>query len=257
MSETLTSGRDDDTAPIPVVVEAPSPPVSPGRHAAPPARHDAAWWALRIARETGIILGIALLASIVVRLILVEPLYVSGPAMSPTLQAGDRVAVAKGLGVLTGLSRGDVVAFSDPGDWQDVSVASSGPLSTALAVLGLAPAPGDDVVMRVIAVGGDRVECCDPQGRLVLNGEPLVEDYLPANMPTDQVEFAVVVPADGYFVLGDDRSQARDSRYHLDVNDGAVPDADVIGRVIMRAWPPQLLTTPAVFADVPEPASAP
>ncbi|TEX52480.1 MAG: signal peptidase I, partial [Actinomycetales bacterium mxb001] len=209
------------------------------------------------AREAGIVLGIALLASILVRLVLLEPLYVSGPAMSPTLGAGDRVLVAKGLSSVTGLSRGDVVAFADPDNWQDIPAPSTSVFSTALAVLGIAPSPGDDVVMRVIGVGGDRVECCDAQGRILVNGQAVDEDYLPAGMPTDQVTFDVVVPADSYFVLGDDRALARDSRYHLEVNDGAVPDANVIGRVILRAWPPQVLTTPEVFASVPDPQGAP
>lgn len=253
MDETLAPGRDDDTAEIPVVVTAPAH----GRHAAPPPRRGAGWWALRIAREAGIVLGIALLASILVRLVLVEPLYVASPAMSPTLSAGDRVLVAKGLSSVTGLSRGDIVAFADPDDWQDVRTSSASALSTVLAVLGVAPSPSDDVVMRVIGLGGDRVECCDAQGRIILNGQALDEDYLPAGMPTDQVAFDVVVPADAYFVLGDDRAAARDSRYHLEVDNGAVADADVLGRVVMRAWPPQVLTTPEVFASVPEPQGAP
>ena len=253
MDETLAPGRDDDTAEIPVVAST----SAHGRHAAPPPRRSAGWWALRIAREAGIVLGIALLASILVRLVLLEPLYVSGPAMSPTLGAGDRVLVAKGLSSVTGLSRGDVVAFADPDNWQDIPAPSTSVFSTALAVLGIAPSPDDDVVMRVIGVGGDRVECCDAQGRILVNGQAVDEDYLPAGMPTDQVTFDVVVPADSYFVLGDDRALARDSRYHLEVNDGAVPDANVLGRVIMRAWPPQVLTTPEVFASVPEPQGAP
>lgn len=253
MDETLAPSRDDDTAEIPAVTS----PSAHGRHAAPPPRRSAGWWTLRIARETGIVLGIALLASILVRLVLLEPLYVASPAMSPTLGAGDRVLVAKGLSSVTGLSRGDVVAFADPDNWQDIPAPSTSVFSTALAVLGIAPSPGDDVVMRVIGVGGDRVECCDAQGRILVNGQAVDEDYLPAGMPTDQVTFDVVVPADSYFVLGDDRALARDSRYHLEVNDGAVPDANVLGRVIMRAWPPQVLTTPEVFASVPDPQGAP
>ena len=248
MEQALRAGRDDDTAEIPVVTQ----PPTAGRHAAPPKRRGGAWWAVRIARETAIVLGIALLASVLVRLVLVEPLHVAGPAMSPTLQPGDRVLVGSGITGLMGVSRGDVVAFTDPGDWQNLVVPAPSPLASVAAVLGLAPAPGDDLVMRVVGVSGDRVVCCDADGRIAVNGVPLDEDYLAPGMPTDQVTFDVVVPDDSYFVLGDDRTLVRDSRRHLSVDSGAVPRSSVIGRVVMRAWPPQVLTTPEVFASVPD-----
>lgn len=248
--------RDDDTAPIPVVVEPPR-----ARHAAPPPHHGAGWWALRIARETAIVLAIALLASIVIRLVLAQPMYVPDAAMSNTLQPGDRVLVAKGLSAVTGRSRGDVVAFADPGGWSQVEVPSAGIGDRMLAFLGLAPATsGDALVMRVIAVGGDRIECCNADGRIVLNGVPLAESYLPPGMPTDQVTFEVTVPQDAVFVMGDDRVNARDSRYHLDTDSGAVPTSRLLGRAVLVLWPLghlQALTTPAEFSDVPEPTASP
>ena len=248
--------RNDDTAPIPVVVESPR-----ARHAAPPPHHGAGWWAMRIARETGIVLAIALLASIVIRLVLAQPMYVPDAAMADTLQPGDRVLVAKGLSAVTGLSRGDVVAFADPGGWSDLPAPSVGIGDRILAFLGLAPATsGEEMVMRVIAVGGDRIACCNADGRIVLNGMPLAEAYLPVGMPTDQVAFEVTVPEDAVFVLGDDRVNARDSRYHLDADSGAVPTSRLFGRAILVLWPLghlQALTTPAEFADVPEPTVAP
>lgn len=114
--------------------------------------------------------------------------------------------------------------------------------------------------MRVIAVGGDRIACCNADGRIVLNGEPLVESYLPPDMPTDQVTFEVTVPDDAVFVMGDDRVNSRDSRYHLDADHGAVPASRLLGRAVLVLWPPghlQVLTTPVEFADVPEPAASP
>lgn len=248
--------RNDDTAPIPVVVEPPR-----ARHAAPPPHHGAGWWAIRIARETGIVLAIALLASIVIRLVLAQPMYVPDAAMSDTLRPGDRVLVAKGLSAVTGLSRGDVVAFADPGGWSALEVPPASIGDRILASLGLAPVTsGDALVMRVIAAGGDRVACCNAQGRIVLNGMPLEESYLPPGMPTDQVTFDVTVPEDAVFVMGDDRVNSRDSRYHLDVDSGAVPTSGLVGRAVLVLWPLghlQALTTPAEFADVPEPPASP
>ena len=252
MDETLAPGRDDHSATA-TVAPAPRPR---GRHAAPRPTRDARWWALRIAREGGIILGIALAASILVRLVIAQPVYVPGDAMSPTLNAGDRVLLARGPFALAVPARGDVVAFADPGGWQEIDSAPESGLATAFAVLGLAPMRTADVVMRVIAVGGDRIKCCDSQGRLVINGEALDESYLPQGTATDQIAFNVVVPADSYFVLGDNRASARDSRYHLSDNSGAIARSDIAGRILMRLWPPRTLGAPAAFDTIPEPKPA-
>lgn len=247
-----TPAPDDDSGATPVI-EASRPR---GRHAAPRPARGAQWWALRIAREGGIILGIAVAASILVRLVIAQPVYVPSDAMSPTLLPGDRVLLARGPFALAAPSRGDIVAFSDPGGWQEMDADPTSVASTVLAVLGLAPMRTGDVVMRVVAIGGDRIKCCDSQGRLVINGESLDEAYLPPGTPTDQVEFNVVVPADSYFVLGDDRSIARDSRYHLSDNAGAVARSDITGRIFLRLWPPRTLASPAAFDAIPDPKRA-
>ena len=66
-------------------------------------------------------------------------------------------------------------------------------LRSSLTFVGLLPSDsGQDLVKRVIGIAGDRVACCDAQGRIVLNGVPLDEDYIIG--PTDQVRFDIVVP---------------------------------------------------------------
>ena len=92
-------------------------------------------------------------------------------------------------------------------------------------------------VARVVAVSGQRVVCCDTEGRITVDGRALEEPY--ASGATDQVTFDVVVPDDRIFVLADNRSTARDSRILLDEDGGALPATDVIGRVIFVAWPPR------------------
>jgi len=253
VEETLTHGRNDDTAPIPVVGDTPAR----GRHAAPPARHGASAWVLRIAREGGIILGLALLASVLVRLVIAQPIYVAGTGMGPTLDAGDRALVGRVVLAVMAPARGDVIAFEDPGGWQELALPNDSAVYRVLGVLGLAPVPNTDVIMRVAAVGGDRISCCDPSGRIVVNGRALDEPYLPQAMPTDQVTFDVVVPPDSYFVLGDDRAAAQDSRYHLGKDSGAISRADLRGIIIMRLWPPQVLATPAAYDDIPDIQASP
>jgi signal peptidase I len=124
-------------------------------------------------------------------------------------------------------------------------------VTKGLTFIGVLPADsGQDLVKRVIATGGDRIACCDDQGRIVLNGVPLNENYIVG--PTDQVFFDVTIPDDGVFVMGDNRGDSRDSRFHLDVNNGAVPTDNVVGRVVIVVWPLArwaFEAIPAIFED--------
>ena len=89
----------------------------------------------------------------------------------------------------------------------------------------------------VIGVGGDHVRCCSTDGRIVLNGVPLTEPYIKPGDTTDDVRFDVVVPEDRVFVMGDNRNASADSRYHLNDNQGTVPEENVVGRVVLTVWP--------------------
>jgi signal peptidase I len=81
------------------------------------------------------------------------------------------------------------------------------------------------------------VKCCDAQGRIEVNGEGVDEPYLKEGSVTDQVTFEVLVPEGSVFVMGDNRGNSEDSRFHLDKNNGMVPLEEIIGRVAMRIWP--------------------
>ena len=211
-------------------------------------------------RDTVIVLIVALLLSVLTRTLLVQAFYVPSGSMLPTLQLQDRILASK----LTGgdVQRGDVVVFADPGGWLPAAVPEGGiggALRTGLTWVGLLPSDADDnLVKRVIGLGGDRVVCCD-KGRIEVNGSPLVEPYL-APGGTDQVRFDVVVPADRMFVMGDNRAHSEDSRFHLGVDSGTVPLADVVGPVIAVVWPAanwQRFSPPATFAQVPASRVAP
>lgn len=68
-------------------------------------------------------------------------------------------------------------------------------------------------IRRVVGLPGDHVVCCDAQGRIKVNGKPLNETYLyPGDKPS-QTRFDVTVPSGEYWLLGDHRSVANDSRY--------------------------------------------
>lgn len=108
----------------------------------------------------------------------------------------------------------------------------------ALSALGLAEPSDTDFVKRVVGVGGDDVVCCDQGGRIAVNGVPLEEPYLYAGDSASKVPFRIVVPLGTLWVMGDHRSQSRDSRDHLgEPGGGMVPVEKVIGRADWLGWP--------------------
>lgn len=210
-------------------------------------------------RDTVIVLVVALLLSVLTRTFLVQAFYVPSGSMLPTLQLDDRILASKLSG--SDVQRGDIVVFQDPGGWlPPVQHAGGlfGAVRTGLTWIGLLPSDSDDnLVKRVVGLGGDRVACCDDGGRITVNGHPLTEPYL-APGGTDQVRFDVVVPKGRMFVMGDNRGHSEDSRFHLDEDDGTVPVANIVGPVVATVWPLsswERFSPPATFAGVPAPGT--
>ncbi len=152
---------------------------------------------------------------------------------------------------------GDIVLFSDRGGWEPDVVPEGGvqgKIRDALMFVGLLPSDtGEDLVKRVIAVGRDRISCCDAKGRIVLNGVALNETgYIKPGNGTDQVTFDVTVPEGRIFVMGDNRGDSSDSRYHLDEANGTVSVDNVVGRVVAVVWPASRWSgepVPSIFED--------
>ena len=93
--------------------------------------------------------------------------------------------------------------------------------------------------MAFIAIGGDRLVCCDGSGALVLNGRPLDEPYLGVGQAPSQTTFDVLVPAEHVWLMGDARSASHDSRDLLGRPGGGMISTDmIVGRVALVAWPP-------------------
>ena len=64
----------------------------------------------------------------------------------------------------------------------------------------------------MIGLPGDRVMCCDKQGRITVNGIPLDEPYLFPEDEPSMSDFDVTVPEARLWVMGDHRSASSDSR---------------------------------------------
>lgn len=215
---------------------------------------------LRALRETAIIVVSALILSALVRAFLVQAFFVPSSSMEDTLLISDRIIASKITTSISGVQRGEIVVFKDPGGWLPEPPPPEGGLRgairTGLTFIGLIPSDsGKDLVKRVIGLGGDRVQCCDAEGRILVNGIALDEPYIIG--PTTQVLFDIVVPPDSMFVMGDNRGNSRDSRFHLEQASGSVPVGNVVGRVVLVVWPFNRLATepiPEVFGSIPAPS---
>ncbi|GAA4898752.1 signal peptidase I [Streptomyces coeruleoprunus] len=192
-------------------------------------------------RRTGLLALLCAVALLVTGHFVIQPFQIPSGSMEPTLRAGDRVLVNR-LAYRFGAdpARGDMIVFDGDGSF----------------VQGPGQDTGTDFVKRVVGVGGDRVKCCDKEGRVEVNGVPVAEPYLyPGDTPS-QVPFDIVVPQGTLWVMGDHRSQSRDSRDHLGApGGGMVPVEQVVGRVAWIAWPASRwasLDTPTAFDGVPD-----
>ena len=214
---------------------------------------------LPVWQEMLLLLGLALVLAVVIKAAFMQAFYIPSGSMNDTLVLDDRILVQKVTYWRGEPERGDIVVFSDPGGWLgpgEVRTADN-PVSKGLETFGLYPT-GGHLVKRVIGVGGDRVVCCDQQGRISVNGVPLLEEsYLAAGEKPSLIRFDVEV-GDGYlWVQGDNRSNSADSRVHLgDPGGGFIPVEDVVGKVFMVVWPWNNLTMverPATFDAVGAP----
>lgn len=181
-----------------------------------------------------LVLGV--LATLLIRATLVDFYRIESVSMQPTLDPGQSIMVdRRAYAADEPPQRGDVIVFDGRGSflpYERQSPADS--LSRALRLGG----SDSTYVKRVIAVGGDTVECCGSDGRLLVNGAAVDEPYLmPGNNPSD-IRFNVEVPADRVWVMGDHRSQSEDSRALLGASGGGMIPVDRIdGRVTQIIWP--------------------
>jgi signal peptidase I len=155
-------------------------------------------------------LTISLVLAVFVIIFLYQPVKVEGTSMLPQLQDQERIFINKFVYRLEPIERGDVVVFHFPRD------------------------TSKSYIKRVIGVAGDRIRIVD--GEVYLNGQPLIESYVPSDYTDHRSLPEITVPADSYFVLGDHRSMSNDSREF-----GPVERQYIYGKAVFVYWPMEKL----------------
>jgi len=220
-------------------------------------------WLLSFLIDFVIIVGTAMVLSVAIKAFLIRSFYIPSGSMLETLQINDRIIVNVTSPQVTPINRGDIVVFRDPGGWLGaIPKTPKEPIQElsdfVLGTFGItAPDSAEHLVKRVIGLPGDRVVCCDADGKLTINGQPILETYIGSGKPSE-LEFSVTVPAGHYWVMGDNRPNSTDSRYHIDLPTGGfVPSSVVVGTAFLISWPLENWTWlgnyPEVFIDVPKP----
>ncbi len=197
--------------PAPAGHEPPAPPPSKAKSKSKPS------WA--VALEWGILIFSALLIAVLIKTFLFQAFYIPSDSMVPTLKTNDRVIVNKLSYDLHSVHRGDVIVFKSPKD------ANGQPIDPGV----------NDLVKRVIGLPGETIEG-RADGHIYINGKILKESYLPKGQAPGQGFAAIKIPAHAYWVMGDNRSNSRDSRF-FPAAFPFVRQKDIIGRVFLRIWP--------------------
>ena len=196
----------------------------------------------------------ALLIAVVIRTFLFQPFNIPSGSMMATLLIGDYLFVSK---YTYGYSRYSF-PFSPPLFTGRDPILGKGPQRGDVVVFRLPRDDSTDYIKRVIGLPGDRIQMID--GVLNINGQPIkrerAEDYVGTEdgpgikrikrwketLPNGVVYYTLdlvdnsfydntpvyAVPADHYFMMGDNRDNSTDSRVLSQV--GYVPIDNIVGR---------------------------
>ncbi|CAG7844001.1 Signal peptidase I [Pseudoclavibacter triregionum] len=226
----------------------------------------------RFLRDLVVVAVLALAISVAMKTFLLRPYYIPSASMHETLVENDRVLVNLLVPEAVPLARGDIVVFTDPGGWLPARAPVQKTPTQALVdgfleMVGLKPEDADNtLIKRVIGLPGDHVVCCNAYGQVTINDVAITEPYveLAGNTAASGIAFDVTVPSQSIWVMGDNRYNSQDSRYHQDLPSGGfVPMSSVVGRAFMINLPldrfGMLGSYPEVFANVPnrEPGQTP
>ncbi len=224
-------------------------------------------------RETVIIVISVLILTWVLQTFIGRQYVIPSESMENTLHGcsgctNDRIVIDKLTYRFSDPEPGDVVVFKGPtSSWDEgwTSPRSGNAfvrgLQDALSWFGFAPPDENDLVKRVIAVGGQTVQCrnADKVG-VTVDGKSLTEPYVDRALQLQDANInpeistaqdpgtlssclgadfgPITIPKDNVWVMGDNRGNSADSRFHItDELRGTVPVSDIRGKVRFIIYP--------------------
>ena len=156
-------------------------------------------------------IGLSIALALGIRQFVAEARYIPSESMKPTLQINDRLVIEKISYRFQDPQRGDIVVFWPPEEINNNK---------------------DAFIKRIVALPGDTIEVTE--GKVLVNGEVQQESYIQA--PPNYEQPPLVIPADSYFVLGDNRNSSYDS-HAWKIAKPFVPEDQIIGKAVVRFWP--------------------
>lgn len=172
---------------------------------------------------------IAFFLAFLIRVTVAEARFIPSSSMEPTLQIGDRLIIEKVSSYFVKPSRGSILVFYPPH-----AIQKKGWVNDTLRKLTITNEMA--YIKRVVGLPGETVEV--KEGKVFINGKPLIEDY--TQEPPFYTYPPLKVPEDSLFMMGDNRNNSQDS--HLW---GPLPIKNIIGQAIVRFWPPQRIGSPS------------
>ena len=185
--------------------------------------------------ELIMIVAVALGLALGIQAFLVKPYRIPSESMVPTLEIGQRVLVNRIGARFSDPGVGDIVVFHPPAGAEQDNTCGSGPPPEGQVCDQPTPEKADvNFIKRVVAGPGDRIAIED--GHVILNGKRQQEDFTRPCGGGSDCDFPreVTVPADHYFMMGDNRGASDDSRFW-----GPVPRKWIIGGAFATYWPPK------------------
>ncbi len=176
--------------------------------------------------------AVAVLLAVGVRIFIAEPRFIPTTSMEPTLLVDDRLIIDKISIRWQKPERGEIIVFNPP-------------------VNPVVPDATKVYIKRVIGLPGDRISIHD--GKVFINDVPLNEPYIaepikytlptqddalcsncfrPSDIQSRNGQSFFTVPANKYWVMGDNRNNSLDSHAW-----GFLPEENLVGRAVFRYWP--------------------
>lgn len=205
--------------------------------------------------EFPIIIIVTMLIMVVLQTFVGRVYLIPSASMEPTLHGcegctGDRIAVEKVSYYFTDPEPGDVVVFEGTPSWNQgfTSQRSENALVRGLqnvgSYVGLVAPDENNLVKRIVAEGGQTISCQADDPSIMVDGQPTDQSFTlepqayPVNPETGSEACGgdyfgpLEVPEGHYFMMGDNRTNSLDSRYHIgDPYQGTIPEENIRGKV--------------------------